>query len=552
MPDESHRGATRRELIAAAGASAVALSAGMGLAEPPVLASGFVFEGNGYRRPGDRGIPGVMVSNGTDVVLTDAEGRWRLPVSEGDSVFVIKPPQWSIACGPGGIPHCSYLHQTRGTPSDLQLWHGGIAPTGPLPVSIDFGLQRQAESSRFEALLLADTQPANDLELGYLRDDIIAGVLGTDAAFGINHGDVVFDDLALYPRYLQMLSATQIPWHHCPGNHDLNSEARDDAYSRETWKRVFGPRRHAFRYADATFILLDNVYYFGHNPGAQRSGQYCGLIGASQLQFVRNVLANVPRDQLIVLSMHIPLTTYANPENPADNTADHLALLDLLAGRPHTVSFSGHMHQTEHHYLACSSSGGTQRLHHHHVLTAASGGWWGGPRDRRGIPFADSVDGNPNGYHVLMVDGSGYETRFVPAIGKVVGQMRAVVCDLHGGRAASSAEPIAADRLLQCKLVVNVFDGGPRTSVAYEIAGHNSGPVPMNRVAAPDPFFVESFAKHASAQKAWVRPGTSSHLWEAPLQASLGAGVHRVTVRAVDEYGREQLSHVALEVSAHA
>jgi C terminal of Calcineurin-like phosphoesterase/Calcineurin-like phosphoesterase len=291
--------------------------------------------------------------------------------------------------------------------------------------SIDFPLLRQEENVRFEALLLADTQPENDTELAYLRDDIIAGTLGIGAAFAINHGDVVADDLSLYPRYLRLLAATGIPWHHCPGNHDLNSDARDDRHSRETWKRIFGPRHYAFQYAETTFLVLDNVHYRGYNPGMPLSGTYCGRIGEEQLRFVRNVLAHVPPDQLIVLSMHIPLTTCQDPTNPADNTADHRALLGLLSGRPHTVSFSGHMHVSEHHYLGGAEHGfaGPGR-HHHQVLAAASGSWWGGPRDCSGIPSAVCPDGTPNGFHVLSVEGSHYATRFVPAAGKRAEQLR--------------------------------------------------------------------------------------------------------------------------------
>ena len=554
-------GPTRREVIAAAGASALALTAGTGLAEPPAVASGMVFEDrhrSGRREPGNRGIAGVMVSNGRDVARTDAEGRWRLPVADGDSLFVIKPPHWSTPLGLGDVPLFSRLHQPKGSPQDIVYRHAGVAATGPLPAAIDFPLTWQEESARFEALLFADTQPENGIELGYLRDDIIAGVLGTKAAFGINHGDIVFDDLSLYPRYLQILSTTGMPWHHCPGNHDINSEARDDRGSRETWKRVFGPRHYAFQHAGATFIVLDNVYYFGHNPGAPRSGTYCGLIGERQLLFVRNVLAHVPPEHLVVLSMHIPLATYQDPTRPADNTADRNALLRLLSGRAHTVSFSGHMHLTEHHYLTPDAPSGVHRPHHHHVLAAASGGWWGGPRDGRGIPSADSPDGSPNGYHILAVDGADYTTRFVPAVGKASGQLRAVVdgpsarwrrtMTADAGAGQFCSEPIAANELAACELIVNVFDGGPRTKVAYEIAGLRPGLVPMQRTAMCDPYVAQLFARSAPMQKPWVRAVPSAHMWTAPLPADLEPGAHRVTVRANDEYGRECVAHMLLEV----
>jgi hypothetical protein len=545
----SRTGATRREIMAAAGASAVALSIGAGLSSRPAVATGTVFEdrgGTGRRRPGDPGIPGILVSNGRDVARTDADGRWRLPVADGDSLFVVKPANWSTPIGPGGLPQFSYLHHPGGSPDGL--YHRGVAPTGELPASIDFPLRRQDEGRAFEALLLADTQPGDDEELGYLRDDVIAAIPGSGAAFAINHGDVVFDDLSLYARYLQLIGATGIPWHHCPGNHDINLDAGDDGSSRDTWKRTFGPRHYAFQHAGATFIVLDNVYYFGHNPGSPHTGRYVGRVGEAQLQFARNILAQVPREALIVLSMHIPLLTYQDAGNPADNTADRDALLALLAGRPHTASFSGHMHLTEHHYLG-------PEAHHHHVLAAASGGWWGGPVDRRGIPLADCPDGTPNGFHVLEVDGSRYATRFVPSAGKPRARLRALVHNPDRSRLRNEAcdwgASVCAADLGACQLVVNVFDGGPRTRVACEAAGR-SPPPPMQRREMPDPLVAELFARQPQLQKPWVKPVAASHIWTAPLPPDLPPGVHRLTIRATDEYGRDLAATLMLEVTADA
>ncbi|HEU4497708.1 MAG TPA: hypothetical protein VFR60_00080, partial [Sphingomicrobium sp.] len=292
---------TRRQTIlgGTAAAAACLLSRAAGdraqAASGCEFATGFVFEdrsGTACRHPGDPGIPGVMVSNGRDVVLTNQDGSWGLPVRSGDALFVIKPPHWTTPLGPGGIPSFSYLHQPDGTPARLQLRYPGVAPTGPLPLAIDFPLRRQREPRRFEALLLADTQPADATELGYVRDEVLAGVLDTGAAFAINHGDVMADDLSLYSRYVTNLGATGIPWHHCPGNHDMNLDSPDARFAFETWKRIFGPTHYAFQYAGATFILLNNV-----EPQSGGRG-YRGCIGERQLRFVANVLRHVPKDHL--------------------------------------------------------------------------------------------------------------------------------------------------------------------------------------------------------------------------------------------------------------
>lgn len=549
---------SRREVIAGAGASALALP-GSGLAQRPPqqlpMARGVVFEdrrGDGRRRPSDRGIAGVMVSNGRDVALTVSDGSWSLPVESGDSIFVIKPPHWTTRTSLGGVPRFSYIHQPEGSPRQLGTQFPLVDPTGSLPASLDFALVRQDEHRDFEALLVSDTQPENLAELGYVRDDIVAAMLGVRAAFGINHGDVVSDDLSLYPRYLQVLGVTGLAWHHCPGNHDINHAAPDDRTSRETWKAVFGARHYAFQHADATFFVLDNVEYFG-----QASGGYRGYLGPRQLGFVRNVLKHVPPEHLVVLSMHIPLRCYLDPNNPADTTADHRALLGLLSGRPNTVSFAGHLHTTEHHYLHTEAGFAGPGAHHHHVLTAASGSWWSGPSDQRGIPFADSTDGTPNGFHVLSVTGNRYTTRFVPAITKAAAQLRVSVDGPHCRRTteatatqhgpASLGLCVPSDALDQSHIIANVFDGGPKTKVDYEIVGY-APQIAMRAASIPDRLIQELFMRDAP-RKAWVQAGASSHIWKASLPSALAPGAHALVVRAWDEYGREHVARAILEVT---
>jgi C terminal of Calcineurin-like phosphoesterase/Calcineurin-like phosphoesterase len=544
-------GLSRRSVIAGAGASALALT-GTGFAQPHTIARGVVFEdtrGDGRRRAGDPGIAGVMVSNGRDVVLTSEDGTWSLPVEPGDSIFVIKPPHWRTPASVGGVPRFSYVHQPDGSPRHLGTHFPLIGPTGPLPASLDFPLTRHEEHAEFEALLVSDTQPENAAELDFVRDDIIAAMLGTEAAFGINHGDVVADDLSLYPRYLQVLGSTGIAWHHCPGNHDLNHAALNDQTSRETWKAVFGARHYAFQHASATFFILDNVEYFGR---ADR--RYRGWLGPRQLQFVANVLRHVPPERLIVLSMHIPLHCHLDPHNAADTTGDCRHLLALLAGRPNTVSFAGHLHATEHHYLHGAQGFAGPRPHHHHVLTAASGSWWSGPPDHRGIPQADSSDGTPNGFHVLSVSGHRYTTRFTPAASKAPAQLRVLIDGPHCRR-ADLAQPagklglsVPSAALPHCHVLANVFDGGPKTRVTYEIIGH-AKEIPMQPAPIPDPLMVDLFASNAP-RKSWAQAVASSHIWKAALPGTLGPGAHTLVVRARDEYGREHVARAVLEVAA--
>ena len=250
---------SRRDvLMAAAGGAAVALRAvpasaqttdtpapgsspatGTAPVAGPAAASGQVYEAVGGARTG---IAGVMVSNGRDVALTDAAGRYTLPVTDETVLFVIKPSGYMTPVDPVTmLPRFYAIHQPAGSPAALGLTFEGIDPTGPLPASVDFALTRQDEPKSFEVVLFTDTQPESDAEVDFIREDIVSALAGTSAKFGLTAGDIMFDDLSMYGRLNRIIGTVGIPWYNVGGNHDFNFEAPGRRYSRETFKRVFGP-----------------------------------------------------------------------------------------------------------------------------------------------------------------------------------------------------------------------------------------------------------------------------------------------------------------------
>ena len=303
--------------------------------------------------------------------------------------------------------------------------------------------------------------------------------------------------------------------------------------------------------------MLDDVEYLGADPlKPRRAGKYRGFFGERQLAFVENVLRETPATRLVAAFMHIPLQNYLDPNNPTTNVADRADFLALLAGRK-AVSFSGHTHTTEHHYFGPADGFVGATPHHHHVLTTVSGSWWSGPLDRRGIASADGRDGTPHGFHILSVDDGAYTTRFVPANEANNRQMRiSIDADFHFGPdlfrdtriGQMRTSPLSKDQLAAATLIVNVFDGGPKTTVRYRIG--SDSPVAMNREARPDPFLEEVFARNPQTIKPWVKAEPSSHIWTARLPSTLEPGAHAFDVHVVDEYGRDHHGRLILEVTA--
>jgi len=432
-----------------------------------------------------------------------------------------------------------------------------LPPTGPIPASVDFPLRRQDEPEAFNAVMVSDPQPETGAEVDFVREDLIEALAGVDAKFGLTAGDIMFDDLSLYPRSNAIMGTIGLAWWNIGGNHDLNFEAPDRKYSRETFKRVYGPNYYAFFYAKTLFLMLDDVDYLGFDPHkAGGGGRYEGRLDEKQLAFIRNVLAHTPDDTLIFVVMHIPIRTFLDNE-PYQNLQDREAFFALFEGRRHIASFAGHTHTTEHHYFDGSDGWKGAAPLHQHILTTLSGSWWSGPSDHRGVPSADSRDGTPNGFHILSVDGLNYTTRFVPAKEPNGRQMRlSILSRFHGiGKDADRdfrqvrllGSPVPRAALSASTLIANVFDGGEKTKVKLVIG--DRAPIEMIRTARPDPFVEEVFARNEATRKAWARADISSHIWTARLPGDLAPGTYPVVVEALGEYGQRLTGRLALEVT---
>src|SRR5690606_5855487 len=191
----------------------------------------------------------------------------------------------------------------------------------------------------FTTLVFGDPQPYTIEEVNFFADGVVAeveGIKGVD--FGISLGDLVGDDLSLFAPYIQAISKVAIPWYNVLGNHDLNFDVEEDELSDETFERHFGPANYSFNHGKVHFIVLDDVLY----PDPRDGKGYWGGFRDDQLEFVINSLDFVPKDHLIVLSMHIPISEPGDADSFNDGHRERL--FDLLKEYPNTLTLSAHTH----------------------------------------------------------------------------------------------------------------------------------------------------------------------------------------------------------------
>ena len=510
---------------------------------------------NGLLDPGERGLSNVRVSNGAEIVLTGADGRYEIEIDDEAILFITKPANYATPVNGHMLPQFYYIHQPKGSPPGLR--YQGIFPTGPLPEEINFALLPRPEEKKFEALLFADTQPQTNRELDYIRDDIIPELVGTSSVFGMTLGDILFDDLSMFPRFNGIISKIGIPWYNVPGNHEMNFKAKSDQYSLETFKRFFGPPYYAFEYADALFVVLDNIYYKGTGNADPKdlrgAGGYEASFSNKQLSWLAGELAFVPKETLIFVATHAPLGS----ESGVFTTKNRKKLFRLLSGRPNLYSVAGHTHTTDHVYFGKDDGFAGPSELHHHVLATVSGSWWSGPFDERGIAVSDQRDGTPKGYHVLEVDSTNVSVRFKAAGKPANFQMRIMYDVAHHEQSKDANRDfmhgvkldgfMSEDEVAAAAILVNLFDGGPKSKVSYRVNDGNY--VPMERVLRTDPYIVEQFQRYESVKKSWVQATDSTHIFSADLDDSISRGTHTVTVRAIDEFGRVHHGHSILEIS---
>lgn len=507
---------SRREFLALGGAAATSVWFAGSARTMEKSVSGRVVVSEDGRMPAvgqARGLDGVLVSNGLDIVRTDANGDYRIKAPPEGQVFLVKPAHFAVA-----------LDSSTMLPRHYRDIGDGARH--------DFILVRTPERKSFDVALIADPQPEHHRHLDFIRDGAVPLLAKTNAAFGLALGDLVGDNLDLLGRYNAIAGQAGFPWWNVGGNHDLDVSAPDHWAARAPFRSAYGPATYAFEYGKALFVVLDNVDYGGAAVHGG-SGRYRGRIGRRQLTFLRNLLAHTPREKLIVLCMHIPLRTDWNAHSVSDNTQDADALLQLLAGR-RAISFSGHMHAAEHQYLPYEAPGGRCE-HHHQVLCALSGSWWSGPFDPSGRPVAMAVDGAPPGFHVLHINGDQHRTTFVPLV-QPQQRVRVVLsrCTPCRESGAHVIDGLARPVDLPCELVVNVFDGGPKTRVRYRLPGSEWRDMTKSRRA--DPFVIDHFSRADAWRHDWVKPEPCEHLWVAPVPIRQ-AGLHRAEIEALDEFG---------------
>ncbi len=217
---------------------------------------------DGVHDDGEEGLAGIRVSNGRQIVRTDHEGRYRLPIDDDTILFVIKPRGWMTPVNEDKLPRF-LLHPQAPRIARVHAFRrqANRAPArlGRLPV------EPAGAANPVSAPVLRRHPAAHTKEVEYITHDVIEQVVA-EKSTALAGGDPRRHRLR---RPLGDEAAEQgdrpdrHPWYNVLGNHDINHDAKDDKHSDETFESHYGPSYYSFDHGTVHFLVLDDVAWTG-------------------------------------------------------------------------------------------------------------------------------------------------------------------------------------------------------------------------------------------------------------------------------------------------
>lgn len=400
----------------------------------PLTISGVVhhdYNRNGQLDQGEKGMPGVVVSDGVEVVTTDPEGRYSI-ATESSRVLFVSLPGDHFAYG-------DFYRRLSGRNS------GDI---------LNFPLVKHKIKRELKFVFFTDPhvtpEPKYNAEAGMKA--AMKHMNAQKPAFFLSGGDLINDaQRACEPEarrqfdlYQRLSSEFNAPLFNTIGNHDnwgtyLEGEwgdtcivsEEDPSYGPGMYREYFGPDYYSFNYGEYHFIVLNTI---GITWTVSWQGDtirtYYGNITEEQIDWVKRDLKHVPKESPIILSGHIPFMTHMpifigfresqviayDLQDPKKRSFKHVVrnasefLNNVLADYNLILALSGHIHDYE------VTLWGDQE-HGAYFITggAVCGAWWAGDRKMVGSSWPEGYllvtlkKGQVEDFEYISYDWRGYE-----------------------------------------------------------------------------------------------------------------------------------------------
>ena len=441
-----------------------------------------------------RGLAGVAVTDGSNIVLTDSMGRYSLAtLSLSQFVYITTPSGYDVPVASGSIPQ--FYHTL--TPSDSIY---------------DFHLTQSAtDDNRHAFVVHTDVQVTSKADVALFAGQIVPDTRQTlqrlaaegYKVFGTDCGDIVGDTPSLFDDYIRACQVLDTPFFRIIGNHDMDYWGRSFETSYRTFSSLFGPTHYSFNCGKAHYIFINDNFYTGFGIN------YIGYIPESTLRWLEQDLNLLPKGSPVFVFMHIPTAESTDLDHASFNydwlanvRQFHYMFKDfdthIVSGHTHfnmNLEFNSHLYE--------------------HVTAAVCGTWW---------RTEECMDGTPRGYGVFTVDGERVSWQYKSAGYPSIYQLRAYT----PGSAAEYPDEVVA----------NVWNYDSRWRV--ELLENGKPTATMKRYTGFDPISHAHCSNKKVVLYDWISPITNPHMFHARPRNSAA----RLQVRATDRFGNVYIADV--------
>lgn len=348
------------------------------------------------------GIADVIISDGTEVVKTNASGVYQMKSKKRYMYVFISTPS-GYETGATGILPINYFKLTK---------------SADVAERVDFSLRKAPDQTSHTMLVFGDMHLAgghnNDRKwFSTFCDDVneYVGAHASEALYGITLGDMTWDyywysNSYQFSQYLADANKIKnLMIYHTIGNHDHDMNEAGDFNTILKYISMISPDYYSFNVGHVHYVVLDNILCTNNGHGAHYR-TYKIKITDEQLDWLSKDISFIPKTSPVVVTMHAPVYQL---DSPSRNK-----LLEILSGYNVNV-ITGHTHKVFNQNITAN------------VLDHNSGAictdWWNSANNTNGA-LSITTDGAPAGYQIFTVNGTSVKWQFKPTSGSVDYQFR--------------------------------------------------------------------------------------------------------------------------------
>ncbi len=353
-------------------------------------------------------LKGVVVSDGLNCVQTSESGFYKLRTNFGSArhIFVSIPSGYKAPKSEEGMPlfyHKITTEECVDRVCNADFVFEPIAgDANRFTIFVGADPQPRAKSTSYDRFAFHSLDICENfyLDLKESREKI------TDReVYGLMLGDIVHENMSLYPYYTAGIRTTGIQMFNVIGNHDHDYSATTERDGARVFEQYFGPSYYSVNLGKIHLVVLDNLIMKIVDGKVSKSGYSYGLT-EEEWSWLQNDLSFIDENTTIMVATHAPmfktktLGDYATSTNTKHGT-DYGA---LFAKYKKVHAWAGHTHVTfNYNYPADSQFKNIEA----HTVARSTGELWTNE-------YCSS--GTPRGYTVVEVDGDNVTWSFKPTI----------------------------------------------------------------------------------------------------------------------------------------